>query len=98
MLDVYLRSIEPLIVIVLGCMRWKGALAPNVRCKPASKGNETAFENDHCVHRSTVRARVCRDDNAKGERGKLLPCSVLQSVHLIKRNVPNDFQCLTRFS
>jgi hypothetical protein len=23
--DVYLRSIEPLIVIVLGCMRWKGA-------------------------------------------------------------------------
>jgi hypothetical protein len=22
--DVYLRSIEPLIVIVLGCVRWKG--------------------------------------------------------------------------
>jgi hypothetical protein len=29
--DVYLRSIEPLIVIVLGCMRWKGAQADEVR-------------------------------------------------------------------
>ncbi len=28
---VYLRAIEPLIVIVLGCMRWKGAQADEVR-------------------------------------------------------------------
>jgi len=27
---VYLRAIEPLIVIVLGCMRWKGAQADEV--------------------------------------------------------------------
>jgi hypothetical protein len=29
--DLYLRSIEPLIVIVLGCIRWKGAQADEVR-------------------------------------------------------------------
>jgi hypothetical protein len=29
--DLYLRSIEPLIVIVLGCIRWKGAQVNEVR-------------------------------------------------------------------
>ena len=29
--DDYLRSIEPLIAIVLGCMRWKSAQAHEVR-------------------------------------------------------------------
>ena len=29
--DEYLRSIEPLIAIVLGCMRWKSAQAHEVR-------------------------------------------------------------------
>jgi hypothetical protein len=29
--DISLRSIEPLIVIVLGCMRWKGAQVDEVR-------------------------------------------------------------------
>jgi len=29
--DVYLRAIEPLVVIVLGCMRRKGAQADEVR-------------------------------------------------------------------
>ena len=31
MRDVYLRSIEPLIVVVLGCMRRKGTQADDVR-------------------------------------------------------------------
>jgi hypothetical protein len=31
--DGYLRAIEPLIAIVLGCMRWKSAQADEVRRK-----------------------------------------------------------------